>query len=361
MNYSHVLLRGNYTGGGQNSLKRPVVLSSASLVKYPLCGPIAQLVERYTGSVEVSGSNPLRSNQYQVQLLSGPILASLYSAIMSDNRCFNCGQATTLAEHTYGPDISYCPLCAGYQYSGKVENIADLYTERYYKGDEYVNYELSTHIYKRNFVRKLSALLSKSPELAPAQMRVLELGSATGDFLQVLHEGGITQTLGVEVSEYSRVTASQRGFCVIDPFAANYMQQVRDFAPNVLCAWDVWEHIERPAQIFRELIEANPSLCVIALTTVDSGALVPRLRGAAWRQFHPPTHLAYPTRKSFQRYFPSVSFNQVSIDSFGYYRPLADYISAFLPAHLMAKATWTFRLPLYLNLYDIQLVVAKRG
>jgi hypothetical protein len=26
-----------------------------------LCGPIAQLVERYTGSVEVSGSTPLRS------------------------------------------------------------------------------------------------------------------------------------------------------------------------------------------------------------------------------------------------------------------------------------------------------------
>lgn len=28
---------------------------------YFLCGPIAQLVERYTGSVEVSGSTPLRS------------------------------------------------------------------------------------------------------------------------------------------------------------------------------------------------------------------------------------------------------------------------------------------------------------
>jgi hypothetical protein len=280
---------------------------------------------------------------------------------MSEQECVNCGRKTQLRAHPYGESIRGCSQCNAYQYSDQVGNIADLYTEKYYNGDEYVNYGLSAGIYKRNFVRKLTAVMAKAPEMQPDQMRVLELGSATGDFMQVLAEHGIKHALGVEVSEYSRATAAKRGFRVIDPLAEDYMKSVREFEPNVLCAWDVWEHLEHPAQVFRDLIATNPSLLVIALTTVDSGALIPRARGTSWRQFHPPTHLAYPTRKSFYDYFPSVSFNDVSIDSFGYYRPLADYISALVPARWMAKCTWAFRIPLYLNLYDIQLVVAKKA
>lgn len=278
---------------------------------------------------------------------------------MSKQECVNCGRQTPLLAHPYGDNIRGCPVCGGYQYCGQVGNIPDLYTEKYYNGDEYVNYGLSADIYKRNFVRKLSCVMARAPEIQPDQMRVLELGSASGDFMKVLAEHGVRDMLGVEVSEFSRTAAAQRGFRVIDPLAENYMQLVREFQPNVVCAWDVWEHLEQPAQIFSTLIEANPSLRIIALTTVDSGACIPRLRGTAWRQFHPPTHLAYPTRKSFRDYFASVSFNCTSIESFGYYRPLADYLSAFLPARWMAKCSWAFRIPLYLNLYDIQLVVAK--
>jgi hypothetical protein len=279
---------------------------------------------------------------------------------MSEQECINCGQKTNLLPHAYGETIRGCPLCGGYQYTGQVGNIAELYTEKYYNGDEYINYGLSAATYKRNFVRKLKSIMAKVPEMKPDQMRVLELGSATGDFMQVLAEHGVNHALGAEVSEYSRLTATKRGFRVIDPLAKGYMNEVHEFEPNLLCAWDVWEHLERPAQVFRDLIAANPSLRLIALTTVDSGAFIPRLRGTSWRQFHPPTHLAYPTRKSFYDYLSSVSFDDVSIESFGYYRPLANYLAALLPSRRMVQSKWAFRIPFYLNLYDIQLVLAKR-
>jgi len=253
-----------------------------------------------------------------------------------------------------------CPLCGAFQFVGPLGNVAELYTEHYYTGGEYINYELAAPVYQRNFVRKLQILKSHTPHLSFSEMRVLELGSALGNFMQVLRDAGVQHILGVETSEYARRRVVERGFQALDPFSADYAESVRKFAPNVICAWDVWEHLERPAEVFGALIEQNPSVEVVALSTVDSGALIPRLRGKKWRQFHPPTHLNYPTRASFKSYFPKVAFNDVNITSFGYHRPLAEYLAEFLPVRVLTGIPWLFRIPLYVNLYDIQLVVATR-
>src|SRR5262245_38104658 len=102
---------------------------------------------------------------------------------------------------------------------------------------------------------------------------------------------------------------------------------------------------------------------VIALTTVDSGALVPRIRGTKWRQFHPPTHLHYPTRRSFVEFFSRRGFQIVYQRAFGYYRPMAEYVRALntrggFQGYGGAKV---LSVPVYLNLFDTQLVIARRG
>jgi hypothetical protein len=89
---------------------------------------------------------------------------------------------------------------------------------------------------------------------------------------------------------------------------------------------------------------------------------VARRRGASWRQYHPPTHLNYPTRESFRRLFAKRNLQIVHHQSFGYYRPLAEYVRAVLPRqhhrHLpVSGALWM--LPVYLNLFDIQVVVGS--
>lgn len=277
-----------------------------------------------------------------------------------ETTCRNCAQPTELLPHPKGPDIRCCPLCHAYQFVGPLGDIAELYTEHYYTGGEYVNYELASRVYQQNFSRKLQIVKEHTPHLAFRDMRVLELGSALGNFMQLLRDAGVEHVLGVETSEFSRKRVAERGFRALDPFSPHYQESVRTFGPNVVCAWDVWEHLERPAEVFKGLIENNPTIQVVALSTVDSGALIPLLRGAKWRQFHPPTHLNYPTRKSFKAYFPRLGFDEVSINSFGYYRPLADYLAEFLPVRWITRIPSLFRIPLYVNLHDIQLVVAKR-
>ena len=108
------------------------------------------------------------------------------------------------------------------------------------------------------------------------------------------------------------------------------------------------------------MVLSNPEINIVALTTVDSGALVPTIKSKGWRQFHPPTHLNYPTRKSFEKFFKSVGFKITISESFGYYRPLSDYLSVFFGRKQVSLLPLLFKIPLYLNLFDIQMVVAER-
>lgn len=276
------------------------------------------------------------------------------------SKCRNCLSTASLSRHLNDDNILRCSACGAFQYTGPLESVAGLYTEKYFKGAEYVNYELAAPVFRRNFISKLDLIRKQAPDLPVSEMRVLEIGSATGDFMEVLQKAGVGAVLGVEASEFARQRSVERGFSVLDPFAKDYLEQVRAFRPNVICAWDVWEHIEHPGDVFAALLEQNPSIVVVAISTVDSGALVPRLNGKKWRQFHPPTHLNYPTKKSFAVFFHSLGF-EVSVNKpVGYYRPLADYLSVFLPSEWLNSMPKLFKVPLYLNLFDIQLVIATK-
>ena len=140
---------------------------------------------------------------------------------------------------------------------GPLGDLACLYTEDYYNGAEYINYSLGAPVYRRNFVRKLKEIRKRIPELQYKDMRVLEIGSATGDFLQVLKDHGVNTMLGVEASEYSRERAQRKGFEILNPFTADYLARVHEFSPNVICAWDVWEHLEFPSDVFDTLIVSD--------------------------------------------------------------------------------------------------------
>jgi hypothetical protein len=249
---------------------------------------------------------------------------------------------------------------------GSVSSIEKLYTKDYFNGAEYVAYQKSANIYKLNLQRKLQAILSSpyfygKPRKEILDEHIFELGAATGEFLKILRKQKFKKIQGAEISQYCRKTAAHSGFNLLDPNAKGYLRSIKRFNPTIVCAWDVWEHLENPQSIFKKIISTNPKISVIALTTVDSGALIPRIREKRWRQFHPPTHLNYPSKKSFEVFFESVGFKIRLSKSFGYYRPIADYLSVLIGRKRMSALSILFKLPIYLNLYDIQLLVVERA
>jgi cyclopropane fatty-acyl-phospholipid synthase-like methyltransferase len=277
------------------------------------------------------------------------------------NYCENCGSSATFAP-LFVPACAtrHCERCGGWHYFGASPLGAEqLYDRDYFFGAEYRDYDASVPAQRINFERKLRLLRRAGCAIAPGA-RVLELGCATGEFLALVRQLGDVATLGIEVSPYARERALEQGLRVLSPDDPALEQQVREFQPSFIVAWDVWEHLAQPATVLDAHLRAASPEVVVALTSVDASSPVARWRGQRWRQFHPPTHLNYPTRRSLRRFFEARSFEVLSQRNFGYHRPLLEYAVA-LGLHLEGSIArrWMTH-PVYLNLYDTQLVIARR-
>jgi hypothetical protein len=275
-------------------------------------------------------------------------------------RCENCGAAASW-DRAFGrrDDVARCRRCGGWTFTGPVRSPAEaLYDEAYFNGGEYAGYDAARASHERNFRRKL-ALLRRHGAPGPGDMRLVELGCATGEFLAEARRAGVARALGLEVSAYCRDVARGRGHEVLPPDGDAAARALPALRPNVVVAWDVWEHLRAPASTLDALLREADRGVTVALTTVDAGSAVARLRGTRWRQFHPPTHLCYPTRRSLRLYFERLGFEVVYHGSFGYYRPLAEYLRVFGVRPSASPPAW-LTTPIFLDLYDTQIVIARR-
>jgi hypothetical protein len=278
--------------------------------------------------------------------------------------CKNCGRISDWRlRGDFNNEVSECKECGGLTFRGALDvAITDLYDRSYFHGAEYSDYSTYEWAHSINFKSKISAIVKARGD--NRGWRVLELGAATGEFYRALQRFPgleLSNYIGVEVSDYARSIANQRGIDVVSPFEVDYLKRVADLSPNLIVAWDVWEHLDRPADIFKGLFEYASSSLTVALSTVDYSALVAQKRGRRWRQYHPPTHLNYPTRASFKRYFEDLGFDIRAHRSEGVYRPCVEYLNCVLPKGVVQFLKPLHRVPLYLNTFDTQLVIASRG
>jgi hypothetical protein len=133
--------------------------------------------------------------------------------------------------------------------------------------------------------------------------------------------------------------------------------------------WDTIEHLARPDLYLAKAAALVPPGGVIAISTGDVGSLVARLRGARWRQIHPPTHLHYFSRDTLGRLLAAHGLDVCHVEYDGLYRSVDTM--AFIVLTIKHRQEALYRLlkrlrlldwNLYLNLFDTMVVVArKRG
>ena len=276
--------------------------------------------------------------------------------------CKNCGSdpGGSVRDPRFSPAlVLVCKSCRGWMCEGDFPSLGDCYGEDYFNGTEYLNYKASAGVHRLNFQRKW-ALLQKFLRKSPREIRLFEIGAADGLFLDLCRSKGVGRQVGLEVSEYSRKQAAAKGLEVRD--STQPLSFLKELRPNLIVGWDVWEHLPDPGGLFAQILEFADPDAIFAFTTLDAGSGVARMRGARWRQFHPPTHLNYPTRESFQLLMRSKGLEILYQRSFGYHRSLAEYLGVFLGQSrgILNRIPWLFRVPIYLNLYDTQLVIARR-
>lgn len=287
-----------------------------------------------------------------------PMASAQDSPTGAPSQCPNC-QRQAQWNRAWGTSLLVrCAGCGGYTWLGDV-SLDGLYEQSYFTAGEYVDYELGLAAHRRNFQRKIQ-LLERHSGISMAEARLLEIGSATGAFLIEAKRAGTRSCLGIEVSSWARDRSQALGANALAPDDPGLIAAIRELQPNMIVAWDTWEHLKTPADTVAHLAALLAPGGVVSVSTVDSSSLVARLRKTRWRQFHPPTHLNYPSRASFRQFFGGLGMDITYHRAFGYHRPLSEYARALGVRQFPRSLAWARSLPVHLNLLDTQLCIARR-
>jgi len=242
------------------------------------------------------------------------------------------------------------------------DELASLYSARYFQGQEYRDYLAERDLVERQCRDRLSTLLRFVPH--PEGKRLFEIGAAYGFFLSVASKS-FGSVEGIDISaDAAAVARSQVGVQVT---AGDFLDVPLSAPLDVVCLWDTIEHLARPDLYIKRVADRMPSGGVIAISTGDIGSVVARIRGAKWRQIHPPTHLHYFSRHTLARLLDAHGFDVRHVEYDGVYRSV-DTIAFILltikhqqpGAYRWLKRTGLLKRTTYLNLYDTILVVATK-
>ena len=257
-----------------------------------------------------------------------------------------------------------CPACthAWADVSIGLDALRRLYQRSYFFGDEYGNYFEDRRIIEKNFSGRLSTLRRL---MTGAHQRLLEIGCAYGFFLNAARPS-FESVQGIDVSEDAvRFAKEDLGLDVTcgDFLEADLSNQTFD----VVCLWDTIEHLATPRRYLEKVSAHMPAGSLLAITTGDIGSFNARFQKGRWRLIHPPTHLHYFTKRSLAELLDRCGFDVIHVEHCGVYRSLAGMLQNVVALRWQWQRTgaWLQRLApkhldVYLNLYDIMYIVAKR-
>lgn len=202
--------------------------------------------------------------------------------ITNQNKCDLCGNTSWQRHSGKLLKCSNCGLIVADLDFNKVQ-LEVIYSNDYFFGEEYYNYIDDRVALEYNFNKRLKQLNSYL-----AGRDLLEIGCAYGFFINLARKycrSVVGYEINMEAIEFARKNFN------LDVVNAEYSSADKKY--DVICMWDVIEHLSSPSQTIA-LVSAslNPG-GIVALTTGDVGSLVARVRGDKWRLVHPPSHLYY--------------------------------------------------------------------
>lgn len=241
--------------------------------------------------------------------------------------------------------------CDHIYYRGDINNekIKMLYSENYFKGDEYVDYVTDKKLLQKNFSQRLKTIFKFKNS-----GKLLEIGSAYGFFLELAQKNFEVQGFEIckEAVEHAtrelKLNVSQENFLEVT---------VAENSVDVACMFDCIEHLVSPHLFIEKISKILKPDGHLIITTGDIGAIVPRLRKQKWRLIHPPTHLHYFNKSSITQLLEKYNLEVITINYPGHWRSNAQLIEGLFHATNLAK-----KIPgsFWINTFDLMEVVAKK-
>ncbi len=285
--------------------------------------------------------------------------ASGLSCDGQDNNCCIC--CLSSASTPCLPGLRRCASCGHVEaeLSWTPEMFHELYSEHYFKGGEYSDYESEEAALRLNFKRRVNDLARLYPEGG----KLWEIGCAYGFFLKEASQ--YFDAAGCDVAREAVQCAVENQ--KVNAQCMNYLSYQPEDPFDVICMWDTIEHLPEPHLFLEKAFDELRPGGTLALSTCDIGSWCARLRGRRWRQIHPPTHVHYFTRNSMQCLLARLGYTDIIFRYHAFWRNLdtvMDKISAgsgagnMLYWALKRMGVTHFNFPL--NLYDIMTVYAHK-
>jgi len=238
----------------------------------------------------------------------------------------------TIAQPAATTELALCPICGstqaapvlrqnGYQlvrcaacatiYVSPIPSdeflAAHYQSAEYFEGDGSQGYQSYADTRKALlplFHRRLRALGAHFPQRG----RLLDYGCAAGYFLQLAQQDG-WQIAGVELSADMALQAEK----TLGVPIARDLSQLAPEPFDVICLWEVIEHLPRPVAELRRLWERLQPGGALMLSTPNTHHWQAIHEPADWASYRPPSHLLYFTPDTLAAALDRAGFERVSV------------------------------------------------
>jgi 2-polyprenyl-3-methyl-5-hydroxy-6-metoxy-1,4-benzoquinol methylase len=194
-----------------------------------------------------------------------------------------------------GSTLHRCEGCGFVQVRDQpsASDLQEIYAQAYFARGKYEDDVAQ----RRENERRLGLLASAG---VPAGARVLDVGCATGDFVQFA--GRRYDMWGLDVSPYATQLARDKNPEHAHQIFTGFIedQQFEPASFDAIVMWDVIEHVWDPGAVCRQLVALLKPGGSLVLSTPDIGAVTARLMRTRWAFMTPPEHLSFFSAASLE-------------------------------------------------------------